>query len=249
MRQLVGQPALDGPIAHHHQPAPQPAQPPSPPQPPPRAATAPDPARKAAPDATPKAAPGATQKAAPEAAPKAAFADAAEPTFGASFGAAFGADSWVPPPHSADPWTSGAPPVWNVPREPAYAAAPDEPAWFERWGRRAATGTAILLATLAVGGAGLWLYDENRVDKSLSVLAKAPIPARQYKAAPAAPTRHATQYYEMYGNRSIYANGWKAVVPHRLDVWDFMNRPVFSDDNWELYNLAADPGEQRDVAA
>lgn len=68
-------------------------------------------------------------------------------------------------------------------------------------------------------------------------------------AAPAAPTRHATQYYEMYGNRSIYANGWKAVVPHRLDVWDFMNRPVFSDDNWELYDLAADPGEQRNVAA
>ena len=68
-------------------------------------------------------------------------------------------------------------------------------------------------------------------------------------AAPAAPTRHATQYYEMYGNRSIYANGWKAVVPHRLDVWDFMNRPLFSDDKWELYNVATDPGEQRDVAA
>ncbi|HET6524446.1 arylsulfatase [Sphingopyxis sp.] len=68
-------------------------------------------------------------------------------------------------------------------------------------------------------------------------------------AAPAAPTRHPAQYYEMYGNRSIYANGWKAVVPHRLDVWDFMNRPVFSGDKWELYNLATDPGEQRNVAA
>ncbi|KTE33761.1 MULTISPECIES: arylsulfatase [unclassified Sphingopyxis] len=68
-------------------------------------------------------------------------------------------------------------------------------------------------------------------------------------AAPAAATRHPTQYYEMYGNRAIYAGGWKAVVPHRLDVWDFMNRPVFSDDQWELYNLATDPGEQRNVAA
>jgi len=68
-------------------------------------------------------------------------------------------------------------------------------------------------------------------------------------AAPTAPTRHGTQYYEMYGNRSIYANGWKAVVPHRLDVWDFMNRPVFGDDQWELYNLSVDPGEQRNVAA
>ena len=52
----------------------------------------------------------------------------------------------------------------------------------------------------------------------------------------------------MYGNRSIYANGWKAVVPHRLDVWDFQNHPAFTD-NWELYNLAVDPGEQHNLAA
>lgn len=65
----------------------------------------------------------------------------------------------------------------------------------------------------------------------------------------AAPTRHRVQYYELYGNRAIYANGWKAVVPHRLDVWDFMNRPVFSDKNWELYDLESDPGEQRNLAA
>lgn len=68
-------------------------------------------------------------------------------------------------------------------------------------------------------------------------------------AAPAAPSRHPVQYYEMYGNRSIYANGWKAVVPHRLDVWDFMNQPAFGDANWELYDLASDPGEQHDLAA
>jgi arylsulfatase A-like enzyme len=68
-------------------------------------------------------------------------------------------------------------------------------------------------------------------------------------AAPTAPGRHGVQYYEMYGNRAIYANGWKAVVPHRLDVWDFMNQPKFSDANWELYDLRSDPGEQHNLAA
>jgi hypothetical protein len=47
-----------------------------------------------------------------------------------------------------------------------------------------------LLAALAVSGAGLWLYNESKVEQSLSVLAKAPIPARRALPAPAA---HATQ--------------------------------------------------------
>jgi hypothetical protein len=68
--------------------------------------------------------------------------------------------------------------------DPARAPAADEPDWFQRWGRRAATGTAALLATLAVAGVGLWVYNENKVDKSLSVLAKAPIPARPALPAP-----------------------------------------------------------------
>lgn len=72
--------------------------------------------------------------------------------------------------------------------DPGRAPAADDPDWFERWGRRAATGTAALLATLAVAGAGLWVYNENKVDKSLSVLAQAPIPARPALPAPGART-------------------------------------------------------------
>jgi hypothetical protein len=44
-----------------------------------------------------------------------------------------------------------------------------------------------VLATLSIGGAGLWLYNETKMDKSLSVLAKAPIPARQLRPAPSIP--------------------------------------------------------------
>jgi len=29
------------------------------------------------------------------------------------------------------------------------------------------------------------------------------------------PTRHTTQYFEMFGNRGIYSNGWTAVTKHR----------------------------------
>lgn len=68
-------------------------------------------------------------------------------------------------------------------------------------------------------------------------------------AAQTAPSKHALQYYEMYGNRAIYADGWKAVVPHRLKAWDFFERPVFNETAWELYDLRSDPGEVRDLAA
>ncbi|MYN09249.1 hypothetical protein [Pseudoduganella aquatica] len=52
-----------------------------------------------------------------------------------------------------------------------------------------------MLATLAVGGAGLWLYKESKVEQSLSVLARAPIPARHAMPAPAAHAQASdTQY-------------------------------------------------------
>lgn len=52
-----------------------------------------------------------------------------------------------------------------------------------------------------------------------------------------APERHTTQYFEMFGNRGIYHNGWTAVTHHRTP-WAPSDAkvPAFDDDKWELYS-------------
>ena len=57
-----------------------------------------------------------------------------------------------------------------------------------------------------------------------------------------APSRRETQYTEIYGHRSIYHRGWKAVVFHPP------GKP-FAEDRWELYHVANDPNELHDLAA
>jgi arylsulfatase len=66
---------------------------------------------------------------------------------------------------------------------------------------------------------------------------------------PETPTRKGPQYFEMYGNRGIWADGWMAVVAHNPQPWNlFQLRPV-NDDVWELYHLRDDFNELHDVAA
>ena len=64
----------------------------------------------------------------------------------------------------------------------------------------------------------------------------------------AAPTRRTQQYFEIFGNRAIVADGWKAVVLHRPITWDFFRRVDFDTDVWELYHLDSDPNELHDLA-
>ncbi len=65
-------------------------------------------------------------------------------------------------------------------------------------------------------------------------------------AAPDAKTR---QYYEMFGNRAIYADGWKAVTLHANRMpWDLNVTNDFSKDVWELYHVAEDFSESTDLA-
>jgi arylsulfatase A-like enzyme len=65
-----------------------------------------------------------------------------------------------------------------------------------------------------------------------------------------APTNHPVQYYEMFGNRAIYDNGWKAVTIHGNKMpWVFGGTFDFDKDVWELYNLNEDPTETKDLAA
>ncbi len=62
---------------------------------------------------------------------------------------------------------------------------------------------------------------------------------------PDAPEVHTRQYYEMFGSRAMYEDGWKA-VQYRL----FMQDPAgWETDAWELYDLRADPSETNDLAA
>ncbi|SDS68350.1 arylsulfatase [Microlunatus soli] len=58
---------------------------------------------------------------------------------------------------------------------------------------------------------------------------------------PQAPTRHPTQYFEMYGHRAIVHDGWKAVAYHE-------RHSSYDDDRWELYDLDNDFSECHDLA-
>ena len=60
--------------------------------------------------------------------------------------------------------------------------------------------------------------------------------------APDAATTKRVQYFEMFGHRGIWADGWKAVTYHRI------GKP-FDDDVWELYHVDEDFSECRDLAS
>ncbi len=69
--------------------------------------------------------------------------------------------------------------------------------------------------------------------------------------AATAPSAHTTQYYEMLGSRALYHDGWKAVVYHppAAIVYDGSDaRRSFEQDVWELYHVAEDFSECRDLA-
>jgi len=64
-----------------------------------------------------------------------------------------------------------------------------------------------------------------------------------------APTNHNVQYYEMFGNRAIYKDGWKAVVLHGQRMPWVLNVVIpFENDKWELYNLNEDFSGSVDLA-
>jgi arylsulfatase len=64
------------------------------------------------------------------------------------------------------------------------------------------------------------------------------------------PERHETQYYEMFGSRALYHQGWKAVAFHPIaPLYDDQDpNASFDDDVWELYDVREDLSETRDLA-
>jgi arylsulfatase len=61
--------------------------------------------------------------------------------------------------------------------------------------------------------------------------------------------RHTTQYFEMFGNRAIYHEGWVAACRHGRLPWQTTGSFSFNDDAWELYDIDADFSEAVDLAA
>jgi len=61
--------------------------------------------------------------------------------------------------------------------------------------------------------------------------------------------RHRTQYFEMFGNRAIYDDGWIATCRHGRLPWESAGSYDFAKDTWELYDLDHDFSEANDVSA
>ena len=59
--------------------------------------------------------------------------------------------------------------------------------------------------------------------------------------------RRKTQYFEMFGNRAIYHEGWMAVTRHSIP-WLMAPLPPVKDDVWELYNVDEDFSQANDLA-
>ncbi len=67
-----------------------------------------------------------------------------------------------------------------------------------------------------------------------------------------APSKRQTQYFEMFGNRALYHDGWIAATVPPQPPW-LMGTAKMPDlmtgYKWELYNIADDYSENNDVAA
>jgi arylsulfatase A-like enzyme len=71
------------------------------------------------------------------------------------------------------------------------------------------------------------------------------------KANEKAPSTHKTQYFEMFGNRALYHEGWVACTTPIKAPWE-ITQNANEDPNsfkWELYDLTKDWTEFNDVAA
>ena len=75
-----------------------------------------------------------------------------------------------------------------------------------------------------------------------------------------APSKHVTQYFEMFGHRSIYHDGWRAVCPWPgtsfTEAGVFFGAPIDKNKlteldakGWELYHVEEDFAENHNLAA
>jgi len=60
--------------------------------------------------------------------------------------------------------------------------------------------------------------------------------------------RRTTQYFEMFGNRGVYHEGWVACTRHSIPWVMTAKLPALKDDVWELYNIDQDFSQANDLA-
>jgi arylsulfatase len=99
------------------------------------------------------------------------------------------------------------------------------------------------------------LYDAIGIKPPSSVNGVAQQPIEGVSMVPTfasakAPETHTTQYFEMFGNRALYKDGWVAATrPLRLP-WVLRGQTFDAESfTWELYNVEKDFSEANDLAA
>ncbi len=65
---------------------------------------------------------------------------------------------------------------------------------------------------------------------------------------PNAKERHTTQYFEIFGNRAIYHDGWLARTLHRAP-WQALKQRPLETDVWDLYDVRSDFSLTKNLAA
>src|SRR5262249_36867392 len=66
-----------------------------------------------------------------------------------------------------------------------------------------------------------------------------------------APSKHRTQYFEIFGNRALYHDGWMASTTPITAPWKLTATPppdVAYGYKWELYHVAKDWTQDNDLA-
>jgi arylsulfatase A-like enzyme len=70
---------------------------------------------------------------------------------------------------------------------------------------------------------------------------------------PKAPEKHTVQYFDIFGNRAIYKDGWIAAAKRDYDPWNSYRQPLKVinprfEERWELYNIDQDFSQAKDLA-
>ncbi|MEJ8853098.1 arylsulfatase [Variovorax robiniae] len=90
-----------------------------------------------------------------------------------------------------------------------------------------------------------------KMPKTVNGIAQKPLAGQSFLASFTDPKYKGRneQYFEIFSNRSMYADGWKADAQHTLPWRQDLAPGNWDKDRWELYNLDEDFSEANDLAA